>query len=225
MLEILHKTKDFVIVLKPAGMPTQSDTSGDDDAMLLTGRKLSDMGESSDLWLVHRLDRVVGGLVVFARNKETAAVLSELVGGGGMEKEYLAVVEGRAEGGIMRDFLFKDSKKGKSFVADTERRGAKEAVLEYTPIAFSETERGVYTLVRIKLHTGRFHQIRAQFSSRGHSLVGDGKYGSHDNKAKMPSLFASRLSFEIKGRKTEVRALPELSSYPWSLFDVRCYND
>ncbi len=225
MTEILYKSKDFVVILKPAGMPTQSDTSGDEDAMLLTSRALSDMGEPSDLWLVHRLDRVVGGLVVFARNKATAAELSELVGGRGMEKEYLAVVEGRAEGGVMRDFLFKDSKQGKSFVVDTERRGAKLAELEYMPLAFAEGERGVRTLVKIKLHTGRFHQIRAQFSSRGHSLVGDGKYGSHDNKAKMPALFASRLAFAVKGKKTEVTALSDLDSYPWSIFEKECYND
>ncbi len=225
MTEIVYKTRDFVVALKPAGMPTQSDTSGDEDAMLLTSRALSDMGEPSDLWLVHRLDRVVGGLLVFARNKATAASLSELVGGRGMEKEYLAVVEGRAEGGVMRDFLFKDSKKGKSFVVDTERRGAKLAELEYTPLAFAEGERGVRTLVKIKLHTGRFHQIRAQFSSRGHSLVGDGKYGSHDNKAKAPALFASRLAFVLKGKNTEAFALPDLDAYPWSIFEKELYDD
>ena len=225
MIEFLYKDKNCIVINKQSGMPTQSDTSGDEDAMLLTSRALSDMGESSDLWLVHRLDRVVSGLVVFARNKATAAVLSELVGGRGMEKEYIAVVEGCAEGGVMRDFLFKDSKKGKSFVVDTERRGAKLAELEYTPIATAEGERGARTLVKIKLHTGRFHQIRAQFSSRGHSLVGDGKYGNHDNKAKMPALFASRLSFVLKDKKTEVSALPDLDSYPWSIFKKECYND
>ena len=225
MIEFLRKTKDYIVVLKPSGIPTQSDTSGDEDAMLLTSRMLSDMGEPSDLWLVHRLDRVVSGLVVFARNKATAAALSALVGGRGMEKEYLAVVEGRAEGGVMRDFLFKDSKKGKAFVVDTERRGAKPAELEYTPIAFAEGERGVHTLVRIKLHTGRFHQIRAQFSSRGHSLVGDGKYGSHDNRAKMPALFASRLAFVLKDKKTEVSALPDLDCYPWFIFEKELCDD
>ena len=99
MIDILHKTKDFIVVLKPAGMPTQSDTSGDDDAMLLASLALSDMGESSDLWLIHRLDRVVGGLLVFARNKNSAAKLSELVKGRGIAKEYLAVVDGAFEGG------------------------------------------------------------------------------------------------------------------------------
>ena len=225
MIEFVYKTRDFLVISKPAGVPSQSDTSGDEDAMTLTSRALSDMGEPSDLWLVHRLDRVVGGLLVFARNKAAAASLSALASGVGMEKEYIAVVEGRAEGGVMRDFLFKDSKKGKAFVVDTERRGAKEALLEYTPVAFSETDRGAYTLVRIKLHTGRFHQIRAQFSSRGHSIVGDGKYGSHDNKAKLPALFASGLAFTLKGRRNEAAALPDLEAYPWSIFEKELYND
>ena len=87
MTEIVYKTKDLIVILKPIGIPTQSDASGDEDAMLLTSQALSDMGEPSELWLVHRLDRVVSGLVVFARNKATAAALSELVGGRGMEKE------------------------------------------------------------------------------------------------------------------------------------------
>ena len=156
MTQIIHKTKNFVIINKPAGVPTQSDTTGDEDAMTMTSRMLSSQGEPSDLWLVHRLDRVVSGLVVFARSKAFAAALSELVGGRGMEKEYLAVVEGRALGGVMRDLLYKDSKKGKAFVVDTERRGAKKAELEYTPLAFIETERGIRTLVRIRLHMGRF---------------------------------------------------------------------
>lgn len=223
MIEVLHKTKELAIIYKPAGIPTQSDTSGDEDAMSITAKMLSDMGESRDLWLVHRLDRVVGGLVVFARSRESASALSALVGGCGMEKEYIAVVEGRAEGGVLRDFLYKDSKKGKAFVV-SERKGAKEALLEYTPLAVIETEKGERTLVKIKLHTGRFHQIRAQFSSRGMPIVGDGKYGSHDNKAKFPALFARRLAFEIKGKRNEAFALPDLAEYPWSLFGKENYQ-
>lgn len=223
MVEILFKSREFIIILKPCGVPTQSDTSGDDDAMSITSRMLSEGGEPSDLWLVHRLDRVVGGTLVFARSRESASALSALVGGAGMEKEYIAVVEGKAEGGVLRDFLYKDAKKGKAFVV-SERKGANEALLEYTPLAVIETEKGVRTLVKIKLHTGRFHQIRAQFSSRGMPIVGDGKYGSHDNKAKFPALFARRLAFEIKGKRNEAFALPDLAEYPWSLFGGENYQ-
>jgi 23S rRNA pseudouridine1911/1915/1917 synthase len=139
---------------------------------------LSEMGEASALWLVHRLDRVVGGTVVFARNKRTAAALSELFSTQSTEKEYLAVVEGVAEGGVLEDLLYKDSAKGKAFVVDRKRAGVKEARLEYAPIATADTERGVYTLVRVKLHTGRFHQIRAQLALAGMHIINDRLYGA-----------------------------------------------
>ena len=205
-------------------MPVQPDPTADKDALSLTGEMLSEMGETSDLWLVHRLDRVVGGTVVFARNKRTAAALSELFSTQSTEKEYLAVVEGVAEGGVLEDFLYKDAAKGKAFVVDRKRAGVKEARLEYAPIATADTERGVYTLVRVKLHTGRFHQIRAQLSHRGTSIVGDGKYGSHDNRAKMPALFSYRLSFSVFGRNYDIKKSPDKESYPWSLFDEVNYD-
>jgi len=205
-------------------MPVQPDPTADKDALTLTGEMLSEMGEASALWLVHRLDRVVGGTVVFARNKRTAAALSELFSSQNTEKEYLAIVEGVAEGGVLEDLLYKDSAKGKAFVVDRKRAGVKEARLEYAPIATADTERGVYTLVRVKLHTGRFHQIRAQLSHRGTSIVGDGKYGSHDNRAKMPALFSSRLSFSVFGRNYDIKKSPDKESYPWSLFDEVNYD-
>lgn len=223
MIEILHKTKNIIVVYKPAGIPTQSDQSGDADAMSLTAKALRQMNEPSDLWLVHRLDRVVGGVVVFARNKDFAAALSELVGGRGMTKEYLAVVEGEALGGVMADYLYKDSLSSKAFVVKPEKKGAKLAELEYIPLASVMTERGTRTLVKIKLHTGRFHQIRAQFASRKMPLVGDGKYGSRDNAAKHPALFASRLAFCAKGDNVNVEKAPEVTEYPWSLFDKEIY--
>ena len=224
MVEIVYKNKDFVVVNKEVGTPSQSDVSGDADAMSATGEMLKGLGETPDLWLIHRLDRVVGGLLVFARNKESAAALSKIVADSLMEKEYIAVIEGEAQGGEMCDFLYKDSRQGKSFVVSGERRGAKRARLEYTSLFAIECERGVKTLVKILLHTGRHHQIRVQFSSRGMALVGDGKYGSRDNKAKTPSLFASRLAFSLGGEKYNFCALPDIKKYPWSLFSEECYK-
>ena len=160
-------------------------------------------------------------MVVYAANKKYAAILSELVAGREMVKEYLAVTEGSAPGGIMKDYLYKDAAKGKAFVVSTERRGVKEAVLEYEPISEVVTERGVRTLVKVRLHTGRFHQIRVQFASRGLSLVGDGKYGSRDGVAHTPALFASRLEFGYINRTLEIKALPDIKEYPWSLFADR----
>ncbi len=217
-LEIILKSKDYIVVNKPVGIPSQSDKSYDEDALTITKQMLGNLGEVSDLWLVHRLDRVVGGLIVFARNKQAAAKISQLVGGHGMEKEYLAVVEGELCDAYLTDYIYKDAAKGKAFIADSARNGAKEAALEYSCLGKAETERGVYTLVRIKLHTGRFHQIRVQFASRKHPIVGDGKYGSHDNRAKTPALHSLRLAFVIGKENIDVSSLPDTFAYPWTLF-------
>ncbi len=218
MVEIVYKNENFVVINKPVGIPSQQDTSLDADAMTQAADILKSLGEPSDLWLIHRLDRVVGGLLVFARNKGYAARLSELVQKNLLTKEYLAVAEGELTCGEMSDYLYKDARQGKSFVVDGERCGAKLARLEYSRIAVAETEKGVKTLVKVRLHTGRHHQIRAQFSSRGHSLVGDGKYGSHDNRAKTPSLFSAHLGFNIGGKAFDFKISPDITKYPWSLF-------
>ena len=223
-MEVLFNDKNLIAIKKPSGMPSQSDPTGDDDAMTLTSEMLRAMGERGELWLVHRLDRVVGGVLVFAKNKVAAAELSERVADKSAKKEYLAVVEGECLGGIYTDLLFKDSKKGKAFVVDRKRVGVKEASLECEPLSSVATDRGVKTLVRVRLFTGRFHQIRAQLSSRGNSIVGDGKYGSHDNRCS-PALFSARLSFACCGKSYDIKALPELSEYPWALFSTEYFGD
>lgn len=224
-MEILFKDKNIAVVYKPAGIPSQSDPSGDEDIMKIASDELEAIGESKALWLVHRLDRTVGGLMVVARNKKVAASLSAIVGSERFEKEYLAVLDGEADGGVLTDYIYKDSLKGKAFVAKSERKGVKFAELVYSPIESVETPNGIKTLVRVKLHTGRFHQIRVQFASRGKPLTGDGKYGSRDNKAKMPALFAFRLAFDINGKRIEVKKLPDGNEYPWSLFNIKQIGD
>ncbi len=218
MLDIIYKDDSLVAVLKPPAVPTQSDPSGDKDLMTMLSEQLAQSGEQDDLWLVHRLDRVVGGVVVFARNKKSAAALSELVGSHEAKKEYLAVTDGAPEGGVMEDYLYKDSRLNKAFIVSGERRGVKLARLECFPLATAEGARGERSLVRVLLHTGRFHQIRAQLASRGTPITGDGKYGSHDNQAKMPALFAARLSFRLFGVDYSFEAKPNTEQYPWSMF-------
>ena len=219
-MEILYKDKNLIAVCKPAGMPSQPDPSGDTDAMTLLAEMLGNTGDKNTaLYLVHRLDRVVGGVLVFARNKDYAARLSTIMSERGAKKEYLAIVEGEAEGGILTDYLYKDARMGKSFVVDRKRSGVKEAKLEYTPLSKAETENGPKTLIEVRLHTGRFHQIRAQLSSRKLPIVGDGKYGSRDNKARFPALFAFRLTFEIEGKTYEFKKMPDIENYPWSIFN------
>ena len=217
-MQILYIDKNLIAVNKPCGVPSQPDPTGDKDAMTMTSELLRERGERDSLWLVHRLDRVVGGVLVFARNKESAATLSTLVAERGAKKQYLAVAEGALTGGTLTDLLFKDSKKNKAFIVDRMRAGVKSAELEYSVLESIETERGVRSLIAVTLHTGRFHQIRAQLSHRGAPLVGDGKYGSHDNRAHFPALFSARLSFEMKGKKYDIRALPNMAEYPWSQY-------
>lgn len=220
---IVLKLRDFVVVNKPVGMPSQSDPSGDKDAMTLTAELLRENGEKHNLFLIHRLDRVVGGLMVFARSKEAAAALSAAVAERDMTKEYFAVVPGHPEGGVMEDYIYKDATLGKAFVTDRKRNGVKEARLEYSVCKTVSTEKGEISLVRVKLGTGRFHQIRCQFAARKIPLIGDKKYGSRDFLAKTPSLFASHLSFEYKGEVVDTFALPDLAKYPWSLFTKEDY--
>ena len=218
-MEILYKDKNLVAVLKPIGVASQSDPSGDKDAMELCSEQLLLLGErSADLYPVHRLDKVVGGILVFARSKRYAAMLSELFSTRSAEKEYLAVVEGEAEGGALEDLLFKDSRSAKAFVVDRKRAGVKEARLTYEPLSKACVGERTVTLVRVKLDTGRFHQIRAQFSSRKMPILGDGKYGSRDNQSKSPALFASGLKFELDGKVYEFSKMPDREIYPWSLF-------
>ena len=224
MVEILYKSKNAIVIYKPAGIPSQSDPSGDKDAMILTSEMLRENGENDSLWLIHRLDRVVSGLLVFARNKRYAAILSEYVKERLVTKEYYAVVDGIAEGGVLENLIFRDQRAGKAFIVDRERQGTKAARLSYRSLATVDTDKGAKTLVYVTLDTGRFHQIRAQLSHIKHPITGDGKYGSRDNKAKSIALMASHLSLDLENEKIDERRLPDLDLYPWSLFNSNDYE-
>ncbi len=223
-MEIVYKTKNTVVIYKPAGIPSQPDLSGDADAMTLTKDALRAEGENAEIYLIHRLDRTVSGLLVFARNKKYAALLSEYVKERLLTKEYFAVVDGKLESGVLEDLIYKDSSKSKAFIVDRERRGVKKAKLTCKNLASVDTERGIRSLVYITLDTGRFHQIRAQLSHRGAPITGDGKYGSKDNKAKNLALIASHLAFSIGNETVNITRLPSTDIYPWSLFDKENYT-
>jgi 23S rRNA pseudouridine1911/1915/1917 synthase len=145
--------------------------------------------------LVHRLDRGVGGVMVFAKRQDVAAKLSVAVAERRMTKQYLAVVHGSpAESeGIFQDLLYKDSAKGKSFVVDRERKGVKDASLEYKVLRRLEDPKR--TLVAIELFTGRTHQIRVQFASRGLPLCGDRRYGAPAESGRILALASVLLEF------------------------------
>ncbi len=167
---------------------------------------------------VHRLDRAVGGLMVYARDSKTAGKLSALVAERAFQKEYLAVLPGTLpeQEGELHDLLFKDSAKNKSYVVQRMRKGVKEASLAYQTL---EEQEGL-SLVKIRLHTGRSHQIRVQFSSRGLPLLGDVKYGSSVKDCPI-ALWSYRLAFSHPDTKKTLdhSLLPPLSG-PWQKFQT-----
>ena len=221
MIDILYKNKDFLVCVKPQGIPSQSDLSNDEDMTSLLSTHLKEKGENSDIFVIHRLDRATGGLILYARNKNAAAELSRLVAEkDGFEKHYITVISGvpENESGNMTDCLFKDSTQKKAFVVKGERKGSKIASLEYKVEKTVIKGEKIFSLVNIKLNTGRFHQIRAQFSSRGMSVYGDGKYGSHE-KSPYFALWANKLCFTYKGKKYEFEKNPDFDTIPWNLFE------
>lgn len=224
MIRILYEDDALIVCEKPVGVLSQPDVSGAGEDMLSLLAQLfseRDGNKKPYVGLVHRLDRGVGGVMVFAKRQDVAAKLSVAVAERRMTKQYLAVVHGSpAESeGIFQDLLYKDSAKGKSFVVDRERKGVKRASLAYRVLATCQNESGTCSLVQVRLHTGRTHQIRVQFSSRGMPLLGDGKYGARDHGCPI-GLWSYRLTFAHptkKGQTVDIAHLP--SSAPFDLFE------
>jgi len=188
-MEILYSDPEIVVCVKPVGMDSEHEVP---------------QALGGEVYPIHRLDKNVGGVMVYAKTKVAAAALSKAVQEGIMVKEYVAMVHGTPpESGDWEDLLWKDSAKNKVFVVKRERKGVKKARLEYKRLTEGET-----SLVRIRLHTGRSHQIRVQFSSRGFPLVGDHKYGSRDEKNE-PMLFSCCLTFPYKGKLLCFEKLPD----------------
>ena len=190
-ISVLFEDAHIVVVEKPPFLVCESTAKKDGLADLLEEQTGGYIGT------VHRLDRGVGGVMVYAKTPAAAAKLSATVQARELKKEYLAVVHGKPmpEGGEMRDLLFHDRRQNKTFVVERQRAGVKEALLEYDTVEHLKTARGEEcSLMHILLHTGRTHQIRVQFASRGHSLLGDGKYGARGDSRQI-ALFATRLAF------------------------------
>lgn len=195
-MEILYSDKEIAVCLKPLGVDSEEELP----ALLVEAL-------GGQVFPVHRLDKNVGGCMVYARTRQSAAALSKAVQEGTMVKEYVALVHGTPpEAGDWQDLLWKDSQKNKVFVVKRERKGVKQARLEFTRLTAGES-----SLVRIRLHTGRSHQIRVQFASRGYPLAGDHKYGARDD-FDAPMLFSCALTFPYQGKTMRFEALP-----PWAV--------
>ena len=197
-VKILYIDKDIIVCIKPYGVLSED---GEMPEMLS-----EECG--GDVFCVHRLDRAVGGLMVYARNKKAASALSAIISGGRLEKEYLAVVPDKLTqaNGTFEDLLFHDRQKNRSFIVKRERTGVKKAVLEYEKLDASNS----LALVRVRLITGRTHQIRCQFAGRGMPLAGDVKYGSAIRDCNI-ALFSWHLAFThpFTGEKLNFAEFPE----------------
>ena len=189
-MEILYSDRDLAVCIKPVGLDSETEVPKALKELL-----------GGEIFPLHRLDKNVGGVMVYARTKAAAAALSKAIQDGQMVKEYVAKVHGNPpQEGVLTDLLFKDSRKNKVFVVKKARAGVKEAKLQYRLL-----EEG---LVHVRLFTGRSHQIRVQFSSRGFPLVGDHKYGSRATET-APMLFSCRITFPYKGKTHRYAALPQ----------------
>ena len=216
-VDIVYKDKSIIVCIKPAGIACESADRTNCMPELLA-RSLGN--EGTYVGLVHRLDTVTEGLMLFSADQSVTGKLSQAIAERDTEKEYLAIVHGCPENpcGEMKDLLFRDSRKNKSYAVDRARKGVKEAVLSYKLLSTKESVYGTLSLVRVKLETGRTHQIRVQFASRKMPLLGDGKYGSADNYPRV-ALFATKLSFTHpkSGKRMEFERSP--SGAPWNMFN------
>ena len=196
-MEILYSDKDLAVCIKPVGLDSEHQVPSALQEAL-----------GCEIFPVHRLDLNVGGVMVYARTKSAAATLSRTIQEGSMVKEYVAQVHGTPpESGDWEDLLWKDSSKNKVFVVKRQRGGVKKARLEFIRLSLEDDT----SLVRVRLHTGRNHQIRVQFASRGFPLVGDHKYGSRSTET-APKLYSCCITFPWKGQTMKFESLP-----PWAL--------
>lgn len=213
---ILFEDKSIVVCVKPAGIISQSADGGKDMISLLNAH-FEQNSENAKAFPVHRLDRETAGVMVYAKNSKAAAALSKQIEQNIIKKHYYAVVQGVPDekSGVLKDLLFRDKQKNKTFVVKRERKGVRDASLEYKVIGEAENK----ALLDILLHTGRTHQIRVQFASRKMPLYGDGKYGGGSGKL---ALFAHTLEFAhpIGGEKLVFTAKPDAAEFPWNEFDI-----
>ena len=206
--------ENIIICVKPAGVLSQF-SEKDENMISILNEYFEKSEKNCQAYPVHRLDRETSGLIVYAKNSRAAAKLSEQIAKNEIKKRYFAVIKGSPEekSGVLKDLLFRDKQKNKSYVVKRKRGGVKEASLEYEVIGESDG----MSLVDILLHTGRTHQIRVQFSSRKMPLFGDGRYGGGGGNL---ALFAHTLEFchPVSGERMVFSEKPDMTVDPWNMF-------
>ena len=214
MPTVLYEDKHLILVEKPIGISSQTVEGGD-----CLPHRLEQLGYH--VKAIHRLDKPTGGVMVYARSDQAAAKLSALVGQHDrFKKEYLAVVQGvpNQSESLLTDLLYHDVRKNKSYVVSRARKGVREASLGYSVIETVSTEGGVFSLIKVRLHTGRTHQIRVQFASRKMPLYGDTRYGGV--KGASMGLWSHQLTFPhpITSQEVSAESTPNWSCAPWCYF-------
>ena len=229
-LKILYEDNHIIVVIKEPGIPVQEDKTGDLDMLTIIKKYIKEKYNKPGnvyLGLVHRLDRMVGGVMVFAKTSKAASRISEYIRQKNVKKRYLAVVNGilpvsdkKIE---LRNYLLKNERLNMSKDVNKDTKGSKEAILEYKVIKNFEYNNKKYSLVDIDLHTGRHHQIRVQFANIGHPLYGDIKYGQKINKVGQNlALFSYYLSFfhPTKDEYLEFKFMPNELEKRDKIWDV-----
>lgn len=222
-LKVLYEDNHIIVVEKPPNIPSQGDKTGDMDMLTIIKEYIKRTYQKPGnvyLGLIHRLDRPVGGVMVFAKTSKAAARLSEEVRSKQFEKTYLAVIDGKMEQpkGILEDYLLKNGQKNTSKVVPEGTKNAKKAILDYEVEGYVEEIN--LSVLKIKLHTGRHHQIRVQLASRNHSIYADQKYGAR-GRGKQIALWAYELSFHhpITKEKMTFHSLPERNG-TWKILET-----
>ena len=210
MIPVLYCDDTLLICEKPVGVLSESPGLPE----LLAKQ------EGFPVFPVHRLDRTTGGVCVLARSPQVCASLQRLFLQDRVVKEYLAVLSGVPEtsSGVFTDLLYHDQRVNKTYVVDKRRKGVREASCEWNVLETADGASGAISLVRVRLHSGRTHQIRVQFASRRLPLIGDRRYGSRV-RAAAPALWAARISFShpLTGKPVEASSAPP-ALFPWSGF-------
>lgn len=212
-LKVIYEDNHIIVVEKQPNIPSQADKTGDIDMLTLVKQYIKEKYSKPGnvyLGLVHRLDRPVGGIMIFAKTSKAASRLSDQVREKVFKKKYLAVVDGKVEprSGTLEDYLYKDERNNMSKVVDKNKKNAKFAKLDYELVKYNEVKD--LSLIKVNLHTGRHHQIRVQLANFGHSIFGDQKYGTR-GKGKQIALWAYLLTIKHPITKEEMtfKDLPE----------------
>ena len=221
-LKVIYEDNHIIVVEKPVNIPSQADKTGDIDLLTIIKQYIKEKYQKPGnvyLGLVHRLDRPVGGVMVFAKTSKAASRLSNQVREKQFEKTYLAIVNGKVEQntGTLEDYLYKDERNNKSKVVPEGTKNSKLAILDYEVLKYApELDLSV---LRIHLHTGRHHQIRVQLSSRNHSIYGDQKYGGRGH-GKQITLWAYELKFyhPITNEQITFHSIPEMTG-SWKILE------